>query len=56
MIRARVVTTDGMVSEGTYTDIEELTKSIKENSNKILTLEVDVEDSDHHRPAFWCEE
>jgi hypothetical protein len=56
MIRTRVIFNDGIVSEGTYSDIDELTEHIKQLGNKILTLEVDVESSDNHRPAFWCEE
>ena len=56
MIRTRVMFTDGIVSEGTYATIDELAEHIKQMDNKILTLEVDVESSDYHRPAFWCEE
>jgi hypothetical protein len=56
MIRTRVIFNDGIVSEGTYSDIDELTEHIKNIKDKILTLEVDVESSDNHRPAFWCEE
>jgi hypothetical protein len=56
MIRTRVIFNDGIVSEGTYSNFDELTEQIKQLSDKILTLEVDVESSDNHRPAFWCEE
>lgn len=56
MIRTRVIFNDGIVSEGQFFDMDELTSYIRTWSNNIRTLEVDVEDSDNNRPAFWCEE
>jgi hypothetical protein len=56
VIRTRVMFIDGIISEGQFFDMDELSSYIKSWGNNILTLEVDVESSDNNRPAFWCEE
>jgi hypothetical protein len=48
--------TDGIMTEGSYESIEELSEYIKKYSSNITTLEVDIESSDNNRPAFWSEE
>ena len=56
MIRARVMFNEGIVSEGTFKDHEELTEYIIKQSPNIKTLEIDIESSDNNRPAFWSQE
>lgn len=56
MIRTRAIFTDGIVSEGNFENMTELTNFIQGCGDHIITLEVDVESSDNYRPAFWCEE
>lgn len=56
MIRTRVIFNDGVVSEGFFENHDELCEYIIEQSPNIVTLEVDVENSNNNRPAFWCEE
>ena len=56
MIRARVVFNEGVVSEGSFKDHEELTEYIMKHSVNITTMEIDIEDSNNHRPTFWSEE
>lgn len=56
IIRTRAIFTDGIVSEGNFKTMEELTNYISGCGDHIITLEVDVESSDNNRPAFWSEE
>ena len=55
MIQVRVVFNDGVVSDGSYENYEEVAAYIMEHSSNITTMEVDIEGSDNNRPAFWCE-
>jgi hypothetical protein len=56
MIRVRAMMIDGITTEGSYDNIQELSEYIEKYSVNIKTLEVDIESSDNNRPAFWCEE
>jgi hypothetical protein len=56
IIRTRAIFTDGIVSEGAFNTMEELSSFISSWGDHIITLEVDVESSDNNRPAFWSEE
>ena len=56
MIQVRVVFSDGVVSDGSYDNYDEIAAYIMEHSSNITAMEVDVEDSVNIRPAFWSEE
>lgn len=56
MIRVRVILAEGQMLEGEFEDFDALTFWIMKQSINIRTMEIDVENSDNNRPAFWCEE
>lgn len=53
MIAVRVTFLDGTVSDLDFEDIDKVTDFIREHSETLTILEIDIESSNHNRPAFW---
>ena len=55
MIRVRLTMTDDTTKECEFNNYNELFNYLGMHNSTIQTMEVDVEDSNNNRPAFWCE-
>ena len=55
MIRVRLTMTDDTTKECEFNNYNELFNYLSMHNSTIQTMEVDVEDSNNNRPAFWCE-
>lgn len=55
-VRMKAKFADGVVSEKSFNNMDELTNYISSLVENITTMEIDIESSNNHRPAFWSEE